>query len=352
MTIDVERNQQFLTDLFAGPFRGHAIIMDAPLPPREPAEALDDGDFAISQRPVKAWVPTILRQYENMLAWHEALGDDGVPFARLWTGTEIIAAAFGCPVHVYEDSPPCALPLVTTAAEADAITLPDLHARPLERVFELGTLLRDRLGPDVPLGVPDIQSPFDIAALIWRKEDFFIALHEEPEAVKRLVAKCQQLLTTFLHEFKRQFPNCNLCHCPNAWAPPELGCWLSEDEAGSLSVPMFEEFCQPVLGDLSRTFGGLFMHCCATADHQYAEFKKIPNLRGLNRYFQEPGPGPAIRTFAGHCVLMMAWFDEATLNMMLDLALPDSRFLLNPSAATLDEAKALYERLRIRCPRS
>ena len=230
------RNGEFLSDLFSGPFRGHAII---PEPDYAPVDWLN-GDLAVSELPVKDWVPLIVERYEARVKWHEALGDDAVPFASIWTGTEIFAAAFGSPVHVYEDSPPCALPLVTSAEEADKLQTPDLSARPMERVFELGHLLREELGADVPIGVPDIQSPFDVAALIWRKEDLFVALCEEPDSVKRLTGKCYHLLRTFLSEFKSQFPNCNLCTCPYAWAPTDMGCWLAEDEVGMMSPAMFE----------------------------------------------------------------------------------------------------------------
>ena len=341
-----ERNRRFLTDLFAGPFRGHALIVDAPQAPRP---WLDDA--AISARPVRDWVPWTVENYEQQRAFHEALDDDSVPYVRLSTGTEVFAAAFGCPVHLFEDSNPAARPLVTTAEEADRLATPTLEARPLARIFEWVQRVRERVGPEVPIGVPDIQSPFDIAALIWRKEDLFVALYECPDAVKRLVAKCHDLLKTFLLAFKREFPNCNLCHCPTAWAPPELGCWLSEDEAGCLSTAMFAEFCLPTLVDLSETFGGLFVHCCATADHQYAGFRRIPNLRGLNRVFQEPGPRPAIEAFSGHTVLIQAWLGEQDVYQFLDMALPSTRFLFNVAVGTLDEAKHVVERFRERCPR-
>jgi hypothetical protein len=222
----------------------------------------------------------------------------------------------------------------------------------MQRMLQSAQLLRDRLGPDVPIGVPDIQSPFDIAALIWRKEDLFVSMIEDPDAVKRLVDKCSNLLASFLTEYKKLIPNCNLVHCPYTWAPPELGCSMSEDEAGSLSVQMFEDFCLPVLTDLSERFGGLFVHCCATADHQYASFRKIPNLRGLNRVFQEPGAGPAIGAFSGKTVLMMAWFDEATMTSFLDIAGPDTRFLFNMPALPIDESKKQFERMRSHCPRT
>ncbi|OQA42164.1 MAG: Uroporphyrinogen decarboxylase (URO-D) [Chloroflexi bacterium ADurb.Bin325] len=340
------RNRRKLADLFAGPFPSHAIIMD-PEPRENPMQM--HGDFTRPELPLDAWLPLLMERYEERLRYHEALDDDSVPYFMLSTGTEIFAAAFGCGVHLYEDSPPSALARVTTAAEADALAVPSLDAPPLDRYFEMARRVRARVGPEVPLSVPDIQSAFDIAALIWRKEDMYIACKREPDAVKRLVAKCQQLLIAFFDRFLAECGEVNLCHCPIAWAPPELGVWLSEDEAGALSVRMFEEFCLPTLVELSERYGGLFVHCCATADHQYASFKKIPDLRGLNRVFQKPGPGPAIEAFAGQTVLMVAWTDEEGVNRMLDMARPGSRFLFNMPGQPLDEARATLDRLRERC---
>jgi hypothetical protein len=341
-----QRNRQFLRDLFAGPFRGHAIIMD-----HEAIPAPYPGDYAVSDRPLQEWLPYILRNYEAQVCLLDAIDHDAVPHVRLTTGTGIFAAAFGCAIHIYPDSPAAARPLVFTAEEADRLAVPSLDAPTIARVFEMGEMARQRIGPGVPINVPDIQSAFDIAALIWNKEDFYIAILQNPKAVCRLVDKCQALLKSFFGEFMRCFPECNLCHCPNAWAPPELGVWLSEDESGAMSVTMFEEFCLPNLNDLSDTYGGLFVHCCATADHQYCNFKKIHNLRALNRVFQSPGPRAAIQAFSGQSVLMQAWTNEEDINKMLDMALPDTRFLLNMPAQPLDEARHTYERLRKRCPR-
>jgi hypothetical protein len=346
MDSSTARNQQFLRDLFAGPFPGHAIIMDAEQEPQP-----FPGDIANSDEPVSAWLDWGLRGYEGRLRWHEAVDDDSVPQAIPGTGTQIFAAAFGSPVHIYEDSPPAAMPAVETAEEADRLETPSPFAPPLDRVWEYAGMLRDRLGRDVIMRVPDIQSPFDIAALIWRKEAFYMALLDNPAAVKRLVGKCQDLLTRFLQEWLREFPNASLAHCPNAWAPAELGCWLSEDEAGAMSVPMFEEFCVPVLADLSREFGGLFIHCCATADHQYASFSKVPDVRGMNRVFQAPGPEPAVEAFSGRSVLMMAWMAEDQVNALLDMARPDTRYLFNMGAQPLEESRRTCERLRERCRR-
>jgi hypothetical protein len=348
MDAKLERNRRHLADLFGGPFPGHAIIMDPE--PRENTQWLY-GDFTRPDLPLASWLPLILARYEDRLAWHEALDDDSVPYVPLNTGTQIFASAFGCTVHNYEDSPPAALALVSTAEEADRLAVPSLDAPPLARFFEMARLARLCVGPDVPLSVPDIQSAFDIAALIWRKEELYVATKREPDAVKRLVDKCQQLLIRFFDAFLAECGEVNLCHCPYAWAPPQQGVWLSEDEAGAMSVRMFEEFCLPNLVELSERYGGLFVHCCATADHQYGSFKQIPRLRGLNRVFQKPGPGPAIKAFAGQTALMVAWTDEEGVGKMLDLALPESRFIFNMPGQPLDEAKRTLDRLRERCAR-
>ena len=132
MTPLESRNRQFLTDLFAGPFRGHGIIR---VPEHVPFVA--PGDFSCSDRPLTEWRDWMLRDYEAQSQWLEALDDDSVPCVRLRTGTQIFASAFGCPVNVPADSPAFALPVVETAAEADALPQPGLDAAPLARYFEL-----------------------------------------------------------------------------------------------------------------------------------------------------------------------------------------------------------------------
>ena len=118
-----------------------------------------------------------------------------------------------------------------------------------------------------------------------------------------------------------------------------------------MSQATFEEFCLPSLVDLSQDFGGIFVHCCAAADHLYGSFKKIPNLRGLNRVFQAPGPGPAIEVFSDQTVLLMAGLDEDKVEGMVKLALPRTRLYFNMGARPLEEGKTLYQRLRSLCPR-
>lgn len=340
-----QASRQFLTDLFNHRTSRHGIAFNPALP------RCEAGDFTLTDRPLSDYLPHFTRMYERRIEWHEKIGDDAVPYVSLNTNTGVFAAAFGCPVHEYAaDTNAAAMPIVWTAAEADALEQPDLAAPTIERIMAMADLLQRELGPDVCIGVPDIQSPLDIAALVWQKEAFLIAMFDQPDAVHRLIDKCYHLLVKFLEAFSRQVGDVNLSHCPYAWAPPEMGCWLSEDEVGAISLEAFREFAQPTLRRLSDHFGGIFIHCCAAADHQYPGFAELPNLRAINRVFQyPPGPQPAIERFSGGSVFMQAWLDEQQVRRFIEMAQPRTRYLFNPSANDLDHARRMFDRLRPLC---
>lgn len=339
----------YLRAFFSDETDGHAIIMNPAEDARGPV-----GDYTLSDRPVSEWRDPMLRRYEAELEWHEKTGDDSVPYVGMNANTAVFAAAFGCPVHSYEgiNANAAAMPAVDTAAEADALPEPDIEQAPtLRRTMELARVMADALGADVPVGVPDIQSPFDIAAMVWRKEEFFIACMTEPEAVRRLVEKCERLLVRFLDRYLAELPSVNMVHCPRAWCPPELGIWLSEDEVGSISPAVFEELSLPSLTRLSERYGGITLHCCAVAEHQYPSFRKLPGLRGWQRVFADPGgPRTALEAWPDK-PFVVAWHTEQAARELKQIS-PDTRFLINMDAEdTPEQSRETCLRLREAFPR-
>ncbi len=218
----------------------------------------------------------------DSLSWLE---DDSIPFLDLYTGTEIFAAAFGCPVHYPVDDMPFALPLVRSQAEAEALQVPGLDVPAIQVLFEIGDELRQRAGGEGLVRLLDMQSPMDVAALIWDKEIFYPAMIEHHEAVKALANKVKifqfKLLDTWFERYGKDF----ISHYPDYYMPS--GLTFSEDEVGAVSSAMFNEFFLPELVELANHFGPLGMHCCAHARHQWGNFKKIPNLALLN-FVQPP----------------------------------------------------------------
>jgi hypothetical protein len=137
-----ENNKQLVRDIFAGTAKRHAFIYRPPLVP-----LAEVGDYTLSSEPVRKWVPWVVENYMRQVKALEQHQDDSVPLASLMTGTQIFGNAFGCKVHIPSNDNPCALPMVSCAAEADKLEVPDIwKTECLYRIFELGNAVRQELG--------------------------------------------------------------------------------------------------------------------------------------------------------------------------------------------------------------
>ena len=139
-----------------------------------------------------------------------------------------------------------------------------------------------------------------------------------------------------------------VCHCPDVWAPPELGPWVSNDECGALSTAMFEEFCLPELVDLAGRFGSLGMHCCAGAEHQFESFKRIPGLYAFNRVAARLGYGPLLKHFGGprDPVQVLGWLSDDQMVELMRGASADMRFVFVRGELEVSEARRWLDSMR------
>ena len=292
------------------------------------------------------------REYAKMLGQLEWLDDDRVPCPNgrnVFTGTEIFAEAMGCRTHCAEDKMPFALPLVRTASEAAGLKTPDWSMTPLHDLLADAVALRAELGGEIhgALKLPDIQTPMDIAALVWDKNEFFPAMIEEPEAVKDLARKAKDLLFGFLDEWFRLFGPGHVAHFPDYYMP--RGVTVSEDEIGSVGTGMFYEFFLPELVEMSERYGGLGMHCCADSKRHWDGFKEIPNLRLLNlapRCFKVE---EAYAFFAGHTAQFHGYHVGLAPDSDLSRLPQGARAVIEGNAATKDEALRLAEKMARLC---
>jgi len=60
------------------------------------------------------------------------------------------------------------------------------------------------------------------------------------------------------------------------------GITMSVDEVGAVNPEMFQEFFRDELIALADHFGGLGIHCCADARHQWGNFRELPGLKVMN----------------------------------------------------------------------
>jgi hypothetical protein len=288
-----------------------------------------------------------LRLYETRRARAEWLADDMVPGLLVTTGTEIFAAAFGCPVVRPEDDMPFARPIITEASQVGKLKTPGIDAPSLAVLFEIADELRAR-ETDAPLGMVDIQSPMDVAALIWDKNDFYIAMVETPDAVKELAHKVLDLQTAFFDAWFARYGRDFIAHCPYYYLPH--GVTLSEDEVGIVNAEMFAEFYLPELAALSERYGALGMHCCANARHQWDNFKQIPNLQLLNITQPLDITRRAYPYFADHCVQYHGHLDGPAWERPAKLP-PGSRVVVDVHPETEAQAREAAEKLWEACGR-
>ncbi len=233
-----------------------------------------------------------MMQLENM----EKLPDNTVPYLSMITGTEIFAEAFGCPVHKPENDNPFAMPLIKDVSEWHKIKIPRLEDTNLIRLFDMADHLKARAGKDALLSLPDIQTPIDVAALIWEKSDFYASMFEEEPAVKELSCMVKEFIFTFLDEWFRRYGKEFIAHYPEYYMP--YGITVSEDEIGIVSSDMYKEYFQEELHEFAVRYGAIGIHCCAASDHQWDNLRKVPNLKVLNFVRTAEDTKNAVRFFA------------------------------------------------------
>ena len=330
----IQKRKQRWTDLYAKKHgRGAVIMLGRGYGPR-PLPYPENKDKRIEYS---------LNAYNIQMESLEYTDDDLVPFVSPYTGTEVFAAAFGCAVSYPAGDMPFALPLVRTPQEAAKLAFPDpKNSPPTAEIFEIADRLKEA-APGALMQLPDIQSPLDVAALIWNKEDFFAAMHEDPAAVSELVSMTEKFLMEFLDLWYARYGTEFIAHHPDYYMP--YGITFSEDEVGAISPGMFERFSLGSLNRLADRYGLTGMHCCADSLHQWENFKSIKNLALINlnlthtpEYF-----GQAYEYFEDHCVQMHS---APVPDGLWEREGGNLRVVVSDWAGTKEEASEKSKRLR------
>jgi len=340
MNLFQERKQRWIDFLDKDHPRKRQVIVNC-------SEGRPEADFTMhhpGQEPKR--IDIAMRFFEWQLANAQWLDDDTVPHVSAMTGTEIFAEAFGCPVERPDDNMPFAQPIVFSADDLSKIKVPKLEDSTLMRFFEIGETLRSKVDPEVPMSLVDIQSPVDVAALIWEKSDFYMAFIESPEAIRELTAKILELQIAFLDEWFNRFGKEFIAHYPQYYMP--FGLTLSEDEVGVVNTEIFEDLYLPELQTLSRRYGQIGIHCCADSMHQWEGFKKIENLKIINHVRPEPYVTEALKTFEGHCSLwpQIERVDQEAKEAIYRAAPENTKFVAEMFADSRDEALQLLDTWR------
>ena len=229
---------------------------DANDPPVGPAGDSPEAELARSLRSkLKALT------FDNLIA----------PTVGVGIGTSTLATAFG--IEVREDiqgSPPTEhIPL----REFDGWTVPDANsAGCMPAIREKTAFYREHLPPDIKIGYPDMQGPFNIAHIILGSEIFY-AFTDEPERLHRLM----QLITDFtirVYDRLKEWigPERLVPYMPHTQRIAECSC-------NTISKDTYREFVKPYDLQLGAYHGELAIHPCSGPHVFEVTLDELPNVR-------------------------------------------------------------------------
>ncbi len=286
----------------------------------------------------------IIKKYNIMKENVTWLPDDMIPYLDMLTGTEIFAEAFGCKVVYPGTNNPFALHKLSSLSEISTLKVPNIWDTRLADLFEMAHKLRSRTEKDAVIRLPDIQSPVDIAALVLNKEEFFIGIVDEPEAIQELITKTYELLVQFLDEWFKAFGNEFVAHYPDYYM--SYGLTLSEDEVGVVSADTFKEFFLDGLNKLSDRYGRIGIHCCANSKHQWDYFKQINQLCLLNICQPQPIIKEAYEFFKDTCCQMHNCYGEGDIEAWKGQLPEGARIVFQLGAENREDALSKLSALR------
>ena len=219
-----------------------------------------------------------------MISDRAILDDDYVPslYAGCRQGT--IPTAFGAE-EVRSADHTWVKPMIRDAADVYALEPPNLRENGVAAEFlERIRFFRRATEGRMPIQLPDMQGPLDLANNMWGTEPLLVAMRTHPEAVHHLL----QIVTDAFIEYVRLVDEAAQgdlvpIHCmPVVWMPRERGVALSEDLLAVMSPALYRTFGVPYNEQIAAAFGGIIVHSCGSVEHNLGILAGTRGLTGVN----------------------------------------------------------------------
>lgn len=225
-------------------------------------------------------------QVKGIVEHIQKVDDDYIPYLMPWHGVGVIPHLFGCDIKFFKtDDPACTSYGVKELEDMRKLMIPDFKSNELSKKV-LDTIRFFRESSSIPVGITDMQSTLDCAALISGYEKLFYWMKDNPEDINYLF----EVITDTLIEWvkiqkqyngeKMDFANGLI----NVKTPDGIGIWFSDDDAVILSPDLYKKFVVEKYRKLFGAFGGGMIHWCGNANHQIENFLNIKPIRAVHNY--------------------------------------------------------------------
>jgi len=244
-------------------------------------EAFDD--------PVKMMVNELLLGHTSV--YHAVdLGGDTPYCLRPNFGTGIMASVFGAKICLTDNNMPWVEPIgVERIHQLVQEPMPDLRSGLMPKVLDQYGFFDETLAQypkcreALNITLPDLQGPFDTAAMLWGS-DIFEGLYTEPELVSALldrIAEAMIAIHSMLGDKVRDqlSPEGRFQHATGV----KGRLLLREDSAViMLSPKMYHEVVRPVNERIAGALGSVAVHFCGNGQHQVENLLAMPGMACLD----------------------------------------------------------------------
>lgn len=235
------------------------------------------------------------------------LDDDYVPSLAPGIRQGLIPTAYGAQ-ESWDSDHFWVKPLVSSAQEFLALPHPDFgkDGRAAEALAMIRTF-RQATDHRLPIQMPDLQGPLDLAANLLGTERLIEEMVDHPQDVLDMLRQLADDFNIFMRLVEGAAEGDLVpIHChPMVWLPKESGMALSEDLLAVISPRLYRQFGVPYNERIAAEFDGVIIHSCGSIEHNLAELAQTRRLVGVNFSLNETDLTRAAEIFGDRVVLIV-----------------------------------------------
>ncbi|MCL2059690.1 MAG: hypothetical protein FWH01_11670 [Oscillospiraceae bacterium] len=260
----------------------HPLLLHCPLPAEQSARYPDYNAGEIHNDKDKM----LMNGMKQMLAT-AASGMQAAPSIRANMGCGIYPSMFPgiAPLLFYDARMPWVIDHLTAdeirALREEDIRVTDEFKMALEHMAYQAEMIGGTGAFVYPL---DLQSPFDMAHIVYGDE-FFYSLYDDPELIHHLLGLCVRAIVLGHDECMKLIPGGDrvVAHYNELVMPRALGgVKVSEDTSTLISADHIDEYVMPYTDQVLRHTGGGYIHYCGKNDHLLQRMLGHGLVRGIN----------------------------------------------------------------------
>jgi len=281
-------------------------------------------------------------------------------FLEPWYGIGTAAAAFGIDYVWEEGQAPAIRPAFATVAEALAC-----NARPIEdtacgrHTLDMISFFMEKTGGELPISLCDMQSPLNVICNMVDSTAIYLAMMDDPDAVRALLDKVAGLILGFAAEQTALLGE--TLASPGHGFPSSClfsSTGLSDDNIVMLSNEMYFDLAAPSFNRISSERCGAAFHSCGDWADKIDTVKQLDGLFMVDGAFSQatdPNPNdpePFGKAFADTGIILNARI-VGSANEVVDVVnkiwQPGLKLIVTTYCQTPEEQQRAYEMVRETC---